>query len=429
VFAMHQRVRRRICQAGFCLLCALPTSSLLGWAVSLKTAAHLARCETQLGERLGLAVRFKRVRYPQPGQTHYEELELAEAETGDWLLRCRALDVVRTGRKIALDPHDVQVAAERADKLLRLVIRRLGRELPGNDAIALVPTQVTLESEAGSQTYDDVSGRIELDAESSTAILRFRLPEMETGEPPQLSLIRHGTAAGVRTTILLDTLGATLPLSAFTGWFDLESVLGGEATFNGELAVQEVGGRYSCDATGVLDAVDLKRLVAERFPHHLAGSATVEIKHARLRENKLVEAAGILHSVSGTIGGSLLRVAVELLGCQPGGAPSEAPFTSGRNSAYQELSLAFSIDERGVILKNTNPAEPLLCDERGKALLFEADDAPLPLVELVRALVPESALQVPATQETVQLVRWLPLPPIKRAPDAKPDVPPLRVKQ
>ncbi|MGH7137622.1 MAG: hypothetical protein ACREHD_17890, partial [Pirellulales bacterium] len=329
-----------------------------------------------------------------------------------------------------LDPHDVQVAAQHADKLLRLVMRRLGRELPGEETIALVPTQVTLESADGSQTYDDVSGRIELDAESSTAILRFRLPELDTGEPPQITLVRQGTAAGVRTTIKLDTLGATLPVSAFTSWLDLEPVLGGDASFNGAIAVEEVGGCYSCDATGMLDAVDLKRLIAQRFPHHLAGSATVEIKHARLREDKLVEAVGVVRSESGTIGGSLLAAAVELLGCEPGAAPSAAlPMTAGRNSEYQELAVAFSIDERGMKLKSVDPARPLIRDERGKALLVEGSDAALPLIELVRALVPDSTLTVPATKETAQLVRWLPLPPIQRAADAEPDVPPLRVNQ
>lgn len=427
MLALHQRTRRRICQAGFCLLCAFPTTGLLSWAASLKTASHLAGCERRISERLGLLVSFKQVNYPQPGQTHYEGLELADAETGDWLLRCRALDVVRSGRKLALDPHDVEVAEARADKLLRLVLRRLARELPGDEAVALVPTQVTLKSDAGSQTYDDVAGRIELEADSSSALLRFQLPEFEAGEPPQVSLIRRQTEAGVRTATQLDTLGATLPVSVFSPWLKLDAVLGGDASFNGSLTVEEAGGQYSCNATGVFEAVDLERLIGRRFPHHITGNATLQIQRAELRADKLLEAVGVLRSPSGTIGGSLLTAAVELLGCEPAAGPAgDLPFAANQKSVYRDLNVAFTIDERGLVFRSVSEGQPIIRNGDDKALLFEGPAAPQPLLQLVRLLVPASDVQVPATKETAQLMRWLPVPPLSRAADSKPDAPPLR---
>lgn len=432
MLALHQRTRRRLCQVGFCLLCALPTTGLLAWSASLKTAAHQLQYRHALSERLGLDVRFQRVHYPQPGQTRFEPFELADAETGEWVLRCRSLDVISGGRKIAIDPHEVELAAKHADKLRRLVARRLAHEIPGDESLALLPTQVTLTSPDASQTYDDVAGRIELAADVATATLRFRLPECEDGEPPLFSISRRRTASGMRTTAKLATQGAELPVSVLSPWLDLADFLGGDATFQGSLTIEEEDGQYACQAAGVLAEIDLEQLIARRFPHHITGRATIEVKRARLEAGRLLEAVGMVRSRSGTIGGSLLAAAVELLGCQPGAAPpGELPFALGRNDEYRNLALVFRVDEQGLVLKSLSSAQPpgaLVLNQRGAALVTSTADGPVPLVQLVRALVPESELQVPATEETSQLVRWLPLPPIMRSPDEPPHVPPLRLQ-
>lgn len=431
MIALHQRTRRRLCQIGFCVLCALPTTGLLAWSAGLKTAAHQLRCRQALNERLGLDVRFERVLYPQPGLTRFEPFELADAETGDWVLRCRSLDVLSSGRKIAVDPHEVELAAKHVDKVRRLVTRRLTHEIPGDASFSLLTTQVTLTSADAGQTYDDVAGRIELADDVATATLRFRLPEHEDGEPPLFSISRRRTTSGVRTTAKLATLGAELPVSMLSPWLELTELLGADATFQGTITIDEDGGRYACQAAGLFADIDLERLVARRFPHHLAGRATVEVKRARLEAGRVVEAAGIIRSPSGEIGGSLLAAAVELLGCQPGAAPAgKLPFALGRNDVYRNLAIVFQLDGQGLTLSSPSSAQPpgaLLLSKRGAALVTSPMDGPVPLVQFVRALSPESDLLVPATKETSQLVRWLPLPPVMRPRDEPPGVPPLRV--
>jgi hypothetical protein len=440
MFAIHQRVRRRICQAAFCLLCLMPTTGLLAWTMTLTTAGHAARCQQELGQWLGMETRFERVRYPQPGLSLYEGFELLDAETGQQVLRCRTLGITHAGRKLLLEPSEVELSAEQGEKLLRLVVRRLSRELPGENAVWVVPTSVTLRSASGDQTYDDLEAQIESQPEQSAATVRFRLPDAQAGEPPVLSVVRQRSGGEVATVVKLDTMSALLPVSIFAPWLDLGSLLGDEAAFRGSLALTGSGEGWSGELAGVLTEVDLERLVTRRFPHALNGRATVVIKQSKIENGRLAEASGQLLSESGMIGGSLLVSAVELLGCVPrqtwapgAASPGKLPFASGKNYGYRSLSVEFTVDEQGLLLEASPDAEPagaILLDEDLRPRLSVAPSSPLPLIQLVKALVPNSLVQVPATKETALLVPWLPLPAIVLPDngDRAMPAPPLRVK-
>jgi hypothetical protein len=429
MFAIHQRMRRRICQAAFCLLCAMPTTGLLAWTMTLTSAGHTARCQEELSRWLGMEARFDRVRYPQPGLSLYEPFELVDAETGEQVLRCRALGVTHAGRKLILEPSEVEVAAKPAQKLARLLMRRLSREIPGEMAIWVVPTSVTVRSAAGDQTYDDVEGRIEPQPEESLATLRFRLPEPQAGEPPALSIVRKHVGGDVATTVKLETMSAVLPVSIFSPWLDLKHLLGDDTAFRGSLAVEASAGGWSGELAGVLTDVDFARLVTRRFPHQINGRGTLSIERAKIENGRLVEANGQILSESGEIGGSLLVSAVEALGCVPGAAPpGQLPFTSDENYPYRNLSLEFTVDEQGLLLEASPEAKPpgaIMLNHRHEAMLSAPAFSAMPLIQLVKALVPESTVQVPATKETAALVPWLPLPEIvppegaRRAPSAR----------
>ena len=430
MFALHQRVRRRICQATFCALCALPTTGLLAWTGLLRTAGYVSACQRQLGSLLGMDVRFERVRYPQPGQTLYEGVELLDAESGRWIMRCRTLDVTRTGGRIALAPSDVQVAAERGERLMQIVLRRLTRELPGEEAIWLVPTTVTLQSPGGAQTYDDVECRLETQPEQAAAAIRFRLPQAEGGEAPALSIMRQRKNGTATTTIRLDTRGSSLPVAMFRPWLDVGELLGGDAAFCGSAAIEHDGSAWSCEAAGSLDGIDLGALVSRRFPHHLSGIARLHMDEARVTRGRLVSAEGELTSPAGTVGGSLLAAAVDWLGFRTIElADGGLPFAVEKNHAYQDLALQFAIDETGLLISaaGAEASGAIVLDDRGEALLFAPVEGHVPFVACIRALVPDNTLQVPATKETAALERWLPLPPLVPAADHRPSAPPVRL--
>lgn len=379
-----------------------------------------------------MEVRCERVRYPQPGQTLYEGVELLDAETGRWIVRCRTLDVTRRDARIAIAPSDVQVATEHSERLVQLLLRRLTRELPGDEGIWLVPTMVTLQSAAGAQTYDDVECRLEFQPEQATAVIRFRLPQSETGELPAVTIARRRDKGDVAiTAIRLDTRGSSLPVVIFRPWLDLPSLVGDDATFCGSVAIEQDTNAWSWEAVGDLKGIDLGEMVSQRFPHQLLGTAQLRIDEARVVHGRLVTAEGTLKCPAGTIGGSLLAAAVESLGCrtielQSGGLP----FSVDQNQEFQELAIQFAIDETGLAIAALGGADAngaVLLDDRGDPVLFAPVEGRTSLVSCIRALVPDNTIQVPATKETAALESWLPLPPIVPAADRRIAAPPVRV--
>lgn len=430
-FHLHQSVRRRLCRAVFCLACLLPTTALLGWTVSCKLPGHVERCEGRLSELLGLNARIQRVRYPQPGLCLYDGIELTDPETRQPVLRCRWVELGRTGKALVLRPAAVEVNSEAASKLVRLMMRRLQRELPAGEAsVRMLPTNVTLRGPHDEQTYDDAECLIESNGSDDSATLRFRLAGVEMNEAATVVVTRRHSEQASATRVSLNTAGASLPVSMFAAWLDAEKVLGRDARFRGSLWIDEDDHGRRADLTGVLSEVDLETLVTARFPHVLTGRATLEVDRARFEQGRLIEAAGQLHCEQGIVGSSLISAAVESLGCRADRAADRTPVDK---LSYQQFFLRFALDRQGLRLAGL-PSGPdagaVLIDVTGRPLLIEPARQPLPLVALVRALVPPSQTHVPATKETAALVPWLPLPPIVPPPadDGSPSRPSARVR-
>ena len=427
---LQPSVRRRICRAIFCLGCLLPTTALLGWTVSRKLPGHVEQCEQRLSDLLGLDAHVERVTYPQPGLRLYEGIELSDPETGQPVLRCRWLELGQTGPVWVVRPAFVEVDSDQAGGLVRLLMRRLQRELPAAEAsVRILPTRVTLRGPHDEQTYDDAECLIESTEAGDSATLRFRLAGVELNEAATVVVTRRHAAGASATRVSLDTAGAWLPVSMFAAWLDAQHVLGSDARFRGSLWIdQDARGRRG-DLSGVLTDIDLETLVAARFPHVLTGRATLEIDRARIEQGRLVEATGLLRCDEGVVGRSLIEAAVDALDCRVGKAIDRHQV----NLRYRRLTMRFALDAEGLQLAGM-PTEAhagvILSDERQEPLLSEPPRQRVPAVALVRALVPPNETHVPATKETSALVPWLPLPPIvpPRTDDGSPPRPSARVR-
>ena len=92
MFALHDRVRRRICIAGFFALAVAPTLAVLGLAVAWRLPSHVRAEAERLGRQLGVDVSLTGVEHPLPGVIRYRGLDLSSPETGRTLLRCGRLE-------------------------------------------------------------------------------------------------------------------------------------------------------------------------------------------------------------------------------------------------------------------------------------------------------------------------------------------------
>jgi hypothetical protein len=85
---------------------------------------------------------------------------------------------------------------------------------------------------------------------------------------------------------------------------------------------------------------------------------------------------------------------------------------------YQQLCFGFDIDQRGLTMQGQcqgSTIGTMLTDHQG-ATMLTSPLTTVPVVALLRVLVPDSEVQVPATQETRLLLGSLPLPPLVPSP-------------
>ena len=118
----------------------------------------------------------------------------------------------------------------------------------------------------------------------------------------------------------------------------------------------------------------------------------------------------------GRIDHSLLAAAVDRLGLTPGAEPLPA----GDLVEYQQLAFSATLDAQGLMLHGRcegTERGAILSD--GRHRLLGESQQPAPAVALVRTLVPQSAVQVPASRETDWLLRHLPVPEVMPMPGSE----------
>ena len=385
---------------------------MLGYSASRKLPSHTRRCESELGELLGLRAKLAVARYPRPGVTLYEGLELADPETGECVLRCPWLEIESIEGRVVLSATQPEIEMARLGMVWDLLMRRLRHELATDGEALLTPCQVTLRASRGSQTYEVTQALLESVDQGEAIEIRFRPAGADESEAADFRVVRDRSEATPFTRLELETFGGELPVSIFTPLADVESWLGGDARFRGSLWVSQADAGWEADVIGRLLGVDLQTLVGDHFPHQLAGEADIEIIKALIHHGRLTEAAGSFSAGAGTIGTSLLDAAVESLEFEPG------KFNRTRKNAleFEELAFRFRVDAGGLGLAGacrTGPRGGVVVGHNGRVLLASPPEGAMPpVISFVRMLVPQSEVQVPATRETAGLLQVLPVPPI-----------------
>jgi hypothetical protein len=219
-----------------------------------------------------------------------------------------------------------------------------------------------------------------------------------------------------------------LPVSILAPLADFEAWLGAAAQVSGALWVEQRPIGWDAEFTGRLHDVDLQTLVGDHFPHQLTGNSDVEVAKAIFRNGRLTEAEGQFLAGPGTIGLELVKAAAEAFDCEPGSLDWKRP----RVVRYRELAFSFQIDASGMLLagrcRSLRSSAAVLVAPGDAVFLFSPRAGSIsPVINLVRMLVPQSHVRVPATLETSGLLPFLPIPPmvpprsddVERTPQAR----------
>ncbi len=273
---------------------------------------------------------------------------------------------------------------------------------------------VTLHLNDGDQTLTNLSVRLQHDPDGAQLTLSFGMAGSQSGKASSPASIDVSLAAGADSNtpyvVRFDTGGASLPCSLIGSYWPAAGRLGPASTFDGRVTATRNAGLWTLELNGRLREVDLERLL-EPYPHKLNGTAEIVLEHATIVNGQLVSAAGKLVAGPGVISRSLIHAAEQHLGVEPS---RQTMLGRDNHIEYRELNLAFKIDQAGLVLRGEFPKAPgaILVDEK-VVLVRQGADKPLPVVNLLRTLVPQSAVHVPATRETNPLAAFLPVPAVR----------------
>ncbi len=426
MFQLYDKTRRRFCIAGFLMLGLLPSLTVAGWCVYRHTSSYLAAEVNQLSRQLGVSVKLSGLKHLRPGVVLYENVELADHETGQPLLQCRLVEVQCTLQPdergvrhpvVSVVASQPQIHAASIDRTWRWV-QRVFETAPNwlNTEVELSAAEVTLKDAERSQTLTGVEALVESLPQGTHAQLQFRLVGADTPDPAQIRLVRNRQVSPPASGFELHTGGGELPCSLLAMGVGELRPLGNRSRFKGYIWANETTAGWEGEAAGQLVDVDLGGLVTNHFPHRMSGIGQITIQSARFRQGRLEEGSGVIVAGPGTIDRSLVESAVDRLGL----TAAEEPLNEER-IAYDQLAMSATLDAQGLRLRGRCAGvDPGTILARGSArLLGESPGAPQPMAALVRTLVPQSAVQVPASRQSDWLLRHLPVPDVIAPPGAK----------
>lgn len=423
MFRLHDKTRRRLCLAGFFLLCVAPTLGVGAWCAMRHLPWAAEEEAKNLGRQLGLDVHLQGLKNLRPGAVLYEGFQLADPETGQCLLRCRMLEVqwkTIADRQGDVKPMLILLASQ--TEIEKAGLRQLGNLLQramqgqtGRPAVDLRVSagELTLRAGANSQTLTGVEGSLDNPPGGVQAMAAFRLAGADMAEPIKIRVVRNRQTTPPASGFELYTGGGELPCDLLAAAWPELGELGSRSRFRGYIwANQDPGERtidnWSGEATGQILGIDLERLVSDYFPHKLSGTADVTIQTARFRHGRLEEVGGTVVAGPGVIGRSLLQAAVRHLQFSSGADLD----LLGDQTPYDRLALGLSMDGRGLRIEGrcSSTQRGVVMTDRRLTLLVAPAAQPQPVAAFIQTLVPGSTAQVPATDQTDWLVTHLPMP-------------------
>jgi hypothetical protein len=419
MFSLHETTKSLLCRAAFVALCVVPTCSVLAWSVAVRLPAYTRAHERAIAARLGLVAHLGKASTPRPGVTLYDSLELSDPDTRQPLARLGFVEVDASGRVLAVRLASPGVVnGTRLDAFWQVAQAAL-RSVEKSESVLFEAQNLTVHLSAGDQTLTDVTAGIDSAGEQVRLTGSFRLAasRSKASEPATFALARHREAKSAGCVLQFSTGTAPLPCSLAGSIWPNVNRLGGASEFQGSIVAAIDDNTWKARLDGRLSRVDLDLLVSAQFPHKLTGFADAELEHVAIQNGRIETAAGVISAGPGSIGNSLVRSAHAHLHLQA----TEAPEGDGERP-YHKFAVAFAVNAEGLMMRGEVPhaAEgALMVDEHQETILREPNLLAQPVVNLARALVPQSQVQVPATRETASLVRALPVPSIAPAADGQ----------
>ena len=420
---MNPSARKAWCRSAFFALCVLPTLLVCCWTVSRAfwetRAATAADWERGLTQRLGLQVTIGEVAYPELAIAELRQVEMADAETGEILARAEGIEISRAEAGWSIKTVALEIEAARLGRLAQILHDRVLCGGPAqHDACEFSARELTLNDGRLPQSIFNVHAALERTETGPRLVTCFQWPQADTEEHTvSCTLSRNCTLSPPATSMTVDTGKSAIPCRLAASFWQPLARLGEEAECRGQMRAILSPGATAAEVHGTLSHVDLDALVSEQFPHVLSGQGLVTLEKLQVEGGRLLSAAGTMEvNAGGRISRSLLVAAerhMQLKNDADESGPEIVPF--------RRLAIGFRIDGERLRLSGSADASApgvLITNHTGPILEVPPKHA-VSAVALARVLVPDSQVQVPATEQTRALVRLLPVPSLAPAQSAR----------
>jgi hypothetical protein len=420
MWPLHERTKISLCRAAFVALCVAPTCMVALWCVAVRTPAFRRWHERTIAQRLGWQARIGAVHSPRPGTTLYEQVELVDGDSHQRLARLPYVEVHQSGGQLTIAlPYPGTINGMRLDAFWRLACDAL-RQTSDWQIMHFEAQNLTLRLSDGDRTLTELSGQIEMRETLAQATLSFKSAGRDAkATATQLNVTRQRQPASPATIYHFNTGNRSLSCSLLAPFWPGVERTGKTCEFSGTVTAFEQSGRWRAEVKGRATGIDLSQLLSD-FPHKLTGTAEAQLDSVRIEQGRIATAAGRLTAGPGYISRSLIEAAQANLQLQATLEAVEGPAVR----PYDQLNLSFDANAEGLAVVGSAARQngALVVDPQGRVLMERLDGQRVPVVNLVRTLVPQSAVQVPATRETAGLVGWLPVPSIAARDDGEPPV-------
>jgi hypothetical protein len=415
MFPLHDRTRRFLCRGILLLVAVLPTACVFVSCLYAHSSAPAAQARAHLESLLGLPAHVSHASFPRPGATLLENVELNDPESGRSVAKMRFVEIENYADFQLLTLSQPEIDLSQASVLWPIIDRQLRAAGIRQTDIHIVANELTLRWPGGEQTLLDCGAFFQSTVDDHRASFVFRLPNTPAVDPSrQVVMLQRKPDAASSAGTDFDVVVGPLPYSLIATALQHENHLGPNCTFQGKISGSQTPDGWQAELSGELEDVDLHSLVSEQFPHQMSGLANITLNQAVIHAGRLESATGSIHAGPGTVGASLLAAASMMLGLQRGGAESYPGSTAGNPMGYEELSTDFAFNPRGFTLHGTcgDKRSGVVLRQGQQSLLVDSNRGAVPVVAIIKMLVPDSRVQVPATRQTDWLERLLPVPDV-----------------
>jgi hypothetical protein len=384
------------------LLVTVTWASLRNWQDSVDKL-----CDRWSGQ-LGLDVQVVNIEHPIPHVLRLEGVHITDPESGQAVLIGSSITISQKDNTTKLACRDLAVRIGHLPELWQMLNRQILRQAGvWGDSIELTAPKLKLLGADRESPLERLEIRIENSSLGREANLRI---DWDKGvEPSTVRIVRKRQlekAGELSVRIEIDTGPQPISCQLVPWPLDWLKGFGAEAQFRGIVWIEDGTRHPRGELAGHITQVDLKTSLGQLLPFQISGSVDLWVRSLEF-EN------GRIQQLDARVQGGPISVDTELVTSLASevGASLEISNASLESLGFDAVRFGIQMDNDGMRLRGlaeeSAQTEALLTGP--DAILHAPATQPVATTALIKAIVPDSSLELPINSTSEALMRVLPL--------------------